>query len=45
MTNRVMQRLANAVRFKRLAVLKRVNGAHVKLGLLAAALFIVAYAV
>jgi hypothetical protein len=48
MTNSVMQHLAKVFRSisqKSLAVLKRVNGAHVKLGLVAVALFILAYAV
>ena len=43
-----MRRLAEVFRSKRkrsLAVLKKVNGAHVKLGLVAAAFFILAYAV
>jgi hypothetical protein len=47
-TNSVMQRLAKVVRSKSkssLAVLKQVNGAHVKLGLVAGAIFILAYAV
>jgi hypothetical protein len=45
MTNSIMQRLAKVVRSKSIAVLKKVNGAHVKLGLVAAALFVLAYAV
>ena len=48
MTNSVMQRLAEILcsKSKRsLAVLKKVNGAHVKLGLVAAAFFVLAYAV
>jgi hypothetical protein len=48
MTNSVMQRLANVVRSKckgSLSVLKKVNEAHVKLGLFAAALFVLAYVV
>jgi hypothetical protein len=48
MTNNVMQHLAKVFRSisqKSLAVLKRVNGAHVKLGLVAVAFFILAYAV
>jgi hypothetical protein len=48
MTNSVMRRLAKVFCSKRkrsLAVLKKVNGAHVKLGLVAAAFFILAYAV
>jgi hypothetical protein len=43
-----MQHLAKVFRSisqKSLAVLKRVNGAHVKLGLVAVAFFILAYAV
>jgi hypothetical protein len=46
--NSVMQPLAKVVRSKSkrsFAVLKKVNGAHVKLGLVAAALFVLAYAV
>jgi len=48
MTNNVMRRLAEVFRSKSkrsLAVLKKVNGAHVKLGLVAAAFFVLAYAV
>jgi hypothetical protein len=48
MTNSVMQHLAKVFRSrsqKSVAVLKRVNGTHVKLGLVAAAFFILAYAV
>ena len=48
MTNSVMRRLAEVFRSKSkrsLAVLKKVNGAHVKLGLVAAAFFVLAYAV
>jgi hypothetical protein len=48
MTKSVMQRLANVVRSKSkriLAVLKKVNRAHVELGLVAAALFVLVYAV
>ena len=48
MTNGVKQRLVKDVRSKSkksLAVLKKVNGAHVKLGLVAAAFFVLAYAV
>jgi hypothetical protein len=47
MTNSV-QRLAKVVRSKSkrsFAVLKKVNDAHVKLGLVAAALFVLAYVV
>jgi hypothetical protein len=48
MTNSAMRRLAEVFRSKSkrsIAVLKKVNGAHVKLGLVAAALFVLAYAV
>jgi hypothetical protein len=48
MTNSVVPCLVKIVRSKSkrcLAVLKTVNGAHVKLGLVAAALFVLAYAV
>jgi hypothetical protein len=48
MTNGVKQRLVKDVRSKAkksLAVLKKVNGAHVVLGLVAAAFFVLAYAV
>jgi hypothetical protein len=48
MTNSVTQRLAKIVRSKSkrsLAVLKRVNSAHVKLAIVATALFVLAYAV
>jgi hypothetical protein len=48
MTNSVVRRLAKVVRSKSkrsFAVLKTVNGAHVKLGLVAAALFVLAYAI
>jgi hypothetical protein len=48
MTNNVMERPAKVVSSKSkrsLAVLKKVNGAHVKLGLVAAAFFVLAYAV
>jgi hypothetical protein len=48
MTNSIMRHLAKVFRSrsqKSLAVLKRVNGEHVKLGLVAAAFFILAYAV
>jgi hypothetical protein len=48
MTNNVMRRLAEVFRSKSkrsLAVLKKVNGTHVKLGLVAAAFFVLAYAV
>ena len=48
MTNRVMQRLVEVFRSKSKgshAVLKKVNGAHVKLGLVAVAFFVLAYAV
>jgi hypothetical protein len=48
MTNSVMQRLAKVFRSKSkrsLAVLKKVNGAHVKLGVVAVAFFVLAYAV
>jgi len=48
MTNSIMQHLAKVFRSrsqKSLAVLKRVNGVHVKLGLVGAAFFILAYAV
>jgi hypothetical protein len=48
MTNSVMRGLAEVFcsKSKRsLAVLKKVNGAHVKLGLVAEAFFILAYAV
>jgi hypothetical protein len=47
-TNSVMQRLAKVVcskRKRRVAVLKQVNGAYVKLAVVAAALFVLAYAV
>ena len=48
MTNGVMLRLAKVVRSKSkrtLAVVKEVNGARVKLGIVAAAFFLLAYAV
>ena len=48
MTNSVVRRLAKVVRSKSkrsFAVLKTVNGAHVKLELAAAALFVLAYAI
>jgi hypothetical protein len=48
MTNSLMQRLAKVVSSKskrNLTVLKKVNRAHVKLGLVAATLFVLAYAV
>ena len=48
MTFSVMQRLAEMVRSKgkrHLAVLKTVNGAHIKLELVAVAFFALAYAV
>jgi hypothetical protein len=48
MTKSVMQRLANVVRSKSkriFAVLKKVNRAHVELGLVAAALFVLVYVV
>ena len=48
MTKNVMQRFANLVGSRRkrsVAVLKKINGAHVKLAIVAAALFILAYAV
>jgi hypothetical protein len=47
-TNSVMQRLAKIVRSKckkSVAVLKKVARAHLKLGIVAAALFVTAYAV
>jgi hypothetical protein len=47
-TNSVMQRLAKIVRSKckkSVAVLKKVDRAHLKLGIVAAALFVMAYAV
>jgi hypothetical protein len=48
MTNNLMYRLARVVRSKSkktFAVLKKIGGAHFKLGLVAAALFALAYAV
>jgi hypothetical protein len=48
MTNGVKQRLvkdAHSKSKKSFAVLKKVNGAHVVLGLVAAAFFVLAYAV
>jgi hypothetical protein len=48
MTNNLMHRLAKAVRSKSrksFAVLKKIGGANFKLGLVAAALFALAYAV
>ena len=48
MTNGVKQRLVKDVRSKSkksLAVLKKINSANVKLGLVAAAFFVLAYAV
>jgi hypothetical protein len=48
MTTGVMQRLAKVVRSKSkitLAVFKKVNGAHVKLGIVAVAFFVLAYVV
>jgi hypothetical protein len=47
-TNSVVQRLATIVRSKcktNVAVLKKVDRAHLKLGFVAAALFVLAYAV
>jgi hypothetical protein len=48
MTKRVMRRLAKAFRFgskRSFLVLKKVSGAHIKIGLAAAVLFTLAYAV
>jgi len=48
MTNHPMRRLARVIRStseKSFAVFSKVTGAHFKLGLLAAALFVLAYAV
>jgi hypothetical protein len=48
MTNSVMHRLAKVVRSgskRSLAMLEKVGGAHVKVGLVAAILFTLAYAV
>jgi hypothetical protein len=48
MTTGVMQRLAKVVRSKSkitVAFFKTVNGAHVKLGIVAVAFFVLAYAV
>jgi hypothetical protein len=46
-TNSLMQRLAKIVRSKcmSVAVLKKVDRVHLKLGIVAAALFVLAYAV
>jgi hypothetical protein len=47
-TNSLMQRLAKLVRSKckmSVAVLKKVDRVHLKLGIVAAALFVLAYAV
>jgi hypothetical protein len=48
MTNGIMERLAKVARSKSKrtpAVLKKANAAHVKLGILAVAFFVLAYAV
>jgi hypothetical protein len=48
MTNSIMRRLAKVVHSQRkrsLAILKKVNGADVTLGLVAAAFFVLAYTV